>query len=271
MKRILLALNPENVNREAIDFACYLSKLAHTRVTGVFLKDDYTPATTTPVEAFVAEEWAAAADPAPKSLLAQALSHFKDACICREASYLIHQEQGITVDALIEASRFSDLLILPSGLSLEHEVEAAPSSLVKHVLSKADCPVILAQETFDGVDEIIFAYNGSKASVFAIKQFTYLFPEFRNSKATILAVNASSSTRADEAALMEWMGSHYHHIEYTFSHGDPADQLVSHLLSRNNALVVMGAYGRNSFSRFMKRSTAEPVSGTLFNPIFIAH
>ncbi|HEU4610174.1 MAG TPA: universal stress protein, partial [Chitinophagaceae bacterium] len=58
---------------------------------------------------------------------------------------------------------------------------------------------------------------------------------------------------------------------YKHLSGDPVDQLIIYLLSRTNALVVMGAYGRGSFSRLIRKSTADPLSGTLLHPIFIGH
>ncbi len=41
---------------------------------------------------------------------------------------------------------------------------------------KHDSTMDVAPESFDEIDEIIFACDGSKSAVHAIKQFTYLFP-----------------------------------------------------------------------------------------------
>jgi hypothetical protein len=47
---------------------------------------------------------------------------------------------------------------------------------------------VLAPAEFTGIDEIIFCYDASKSAVFAIKQFSYLFPEFSTKKLTVLEV-----------------------------------------------------------------------------------
>ncbi len=38
MEKILLALDAVNLNTNAIDFACFIAKLTHSRLTGVFLE-----------------------------------------------------------------------------------------------------------------------------------------------------------------------------------------------------------------------------------------
>ncbi|WP_157977314.1 universal stress protein [Taibaiella helva] len=271
MQKILLALSPSNMNREVIDFSCYLSKLAHTRITGVFLGAPHTAETVKRSLQMEHQRSVAHLAPDNNSLLAYAMVHFKEACICRDTDYLLHGDRCVTAEELVEESRFSDLMILPPGLSYNQDIETAPSALARAILTRAECPVILAPEAFDGIHEVVYTYNGNSASVYAIKQFTYLFPEFTKSNITILAVNSGHTGFPDEPALMEWIESHYTRVTYKSLSGDPVDQLILYLLSRRNALVVMGAYGRSAFSRLIRKSTADPLSGTLLHPIFIAH
>lgn len=271
MKRIVLALNPGNINKVAIDFGCYLSNMAKSKVTGAFVD-----------RLSEEEQYAIHRDGEKKPPesgtgeirhkdLHLVRSHFSEACICRDASYALHTEPAITPERLIAETRFCDVLILDPALSQGHEIEAAPSAWARHILLQSECPVILAPESFNGITDIIFTYDGSAASVKAIKQFTYLFPEFSRYTTTILEINAGKSTLADEAMLREWFRGHYDHVEHVILQGDLVGQLITYLLPRNNAFVVMGAYGRNFFSRLIKGSTAEPLSGTIINPIFIAH
>ena len=48
---------------------------------------------------------------------------------------------------------------------------------LKDVLHDVACPVLLVPEKFDFPESVILAYDGSEESVYAIKQFAYLFPE----------------------------------------------------------------------------------------------
>jgi len=108
--------------------------------------------------------------------------------------------------------------------------------------------------------------------MFAIKQFTYLFPELIKNKITVLKVRRlGDDTFEDAFKMKEWMKEHYEEVEYVLLNGDPADQLFAYLLERKNGVVVMGAYGRGMLSRFFKPSQARLIIKTVNMPIFIAH
>ncbi len=49
--------------------------------------------------------------------------------------------------------------------------------------------MILAPLSFEGIDEILFAYDGGKSALFSIRQFTSLFPELTDKKIIVLQVN----------------------------------------------------------------------------------
>jgi hypothetical protein len=73
--------------------------------------------------------------------------------------------------------------------SFNKRYDGTPTELVKEILKETECHVIISPASFDGIAELIFAYDGSKSAAFAIKQFTYLFPEFTDRKAIVLRVN----------------------------------------------------------------------------------
>jgi len=56
------------------------------------------------------------------------------------------------------------------------------------VIGSAQCPVVIAPSANTVVDEIVFCYDGSPSSLFAMKQFTYLLPELTDTKGTIVQV-----------------------------------------------------------------------------------
>jgi hypothetical protein len=269
MKRILLALNPKKISNLALDFGCYLGKLSQTKVTGAFLEINKTPIGTNAPTGYELEAEVYHAD--NKSELKQAFNRFKEACLCRDADYSIGRGHSVSFEDLIEESRFADLLVLDPAISLDDEIAPAPSPMAKRILQYAECPVIFAPEQFDGVNMIVMTYDGSKAAMYAIKQFTYLFPEFRDFRIQLVQVEEKHKWQAGEELFTEWLNSHYLHLEYITLRGNPEDKLVSYLLPLNSALVVMGALGRNFISRFLRKSMAHKIPGTIVNPVFIAH
>jgi nucleotide-binding universal stress UspA family protein len=278
MEKILLALDPQNIPMNTIDFACYLSRLAHSRLTGVFLEDvlsgdrpllpsmpgipypDYTPV------------FNVGASDRKTGITEENIRTFKLACDCRGVPSLIHRDRGVPAAEIVEESRFADIIIVDAETSFSRRNETLPGRFVKDVLLESECPVIIAPYSFERIDDILFTYNGTQSSVFAIKQFTYLFPELRSKKVVVVSVRTErEDTLAEQFKMKEWMKDHYTDVEYVILKGEPSDQLFGYLIERKNGMVVMGAYGRGMLSRFFKPSHARLIVKTINLPIFISH
>ena len=97
-------------------------------------------------------------------------------------------------------------------------------------MASAECPVFLAPDEFEYADEIVFCYDGSASSVFAIKQFTYLFPELRSKKVMLLQVNKRANEEFDEEhrRVMDLLRAHYPSVAYHGLKGDVKDELLTH-------------------------------------------
>jgi hypothetical protein len=273
MEKILLAMDGYKQNTYAIDFACYLAKLTHSRLTGVFLEgipEGGGPGTQRLEEPETVGQVASdvcAADP-----VLQHVHRFREACLCREVPARVHRDRGVPVGDILLESRFSDLIVVDPETSFRNIDKAFPGRFIQDVLLAAECPVVVSPYNFDSLEEVIFAYNGTSSSVFAIKQFTYLFPEFKHKKAVVVNVrNGEVSAIQEQFKMKEWLSAHYEEVDFVLLKGDASDELFGYLLERKNAIVVLGAYGRGILSRFLKPSHASLLLRTINLPIFIAH
>lgn len=278
MEKIVLAIDAINPDKSALEFACYLGRLTRSDITGVFMED------LTSEEKPVLKElhgmpymdWEANQQSGSyqfkTSLIERNIEYFKEGCINRGVNYKLHRDRGLPVHDLIEESRYADLLVVDTETSFNKKYEGIPTEFVRDVLKKTECPVVIAPEDFEELDEIIFTYNGTSSSLFAMKQFAYLFPQLHNKKAILLQVNDSGEWEdADDLKLAEWLETHYDNFSYEALKGKPSIKLFDYLYQRKNIFIVMGAYGRNSVSRFFKASEAENIIKTISQPIFIAH
>ncbi len=269
MKRILLALNPKRINNVALDFGCYLGKLTQSKISGVFLEAN--PGAVQSRSSLQDQLKTYTQQERESGDFTRVLTHFGEACLSRDTGYSVGRGKCIDLEGLIEESRFADLMVIDPCISFKDETVSAPSPLARQILSNAACPVVLAPELFDGIQMIVMTYDGSKAATHAIKQFTYLFPEFRDHKIQLVQVEHERERHPDELLFTEWLNCHYPHLKYIVLKGNSEDRLINYLLPLNNTLVVMGAYGRNFISRFFRQSMAEALVGTVVNPIFTAH
>jgi nucleotide-binding universal stress UspA family protein len=122
------------------------------------------------------------------------------------------------------------------------------------------------------VDEIVFTYDGTESSVFAIKQFAHLFPSLTDKKVVVVSVrDGEGVTLEQQFKIKEWLKAHYPQAEFVVLKGSASDELFGYLIEKRNAMIVMGAYGRKMFSRFFKPSQARLVMKSVNLPVFIAH
>ncbi|HVV03709.1 MAG TPA: universal stress protein [Puia sp.] len=276
MEKILLAMDALHINTEAIEFSCYLARLTDSRLTGVFLEDVLSEPAFGAFQQVAQMQGGGVTDSQAAStkvgITEANIQLFRKACEARGVVPNIHRDRGMPLDEVITESRFADLVVVDPETSFARKRGPLPGKFVKDVLQEAECPVIIAPYTFHAIDEVIFAYNGSASSVWAIKQFTYLFPELKQKKALIVDVKEKNDGAIEEQYKMkEWLKQHYGNVELKILTGDPSDELFGYLIDKKNAIVVIGAYGRGWLSRLLKPSQARIIVKTVNLPLFITH
>jgi hypothetical protein len=277
MQKILLIINAEKPQIPCLDFAAYVANLTNSKLAGVFVQqtiyEDVPSMKTIGGTAYVEEITTGMIQTqAERNTLLQAIQQFKDSCNKKMIDCTVHNDRGIAIHEVIEESRFADYIITDAAISfLKNQTETIPSAFLKLLLKQSECPVIVVPNEFNGVDEIVFAYDGSKSAVFAIKQFTYLFPVLEDKKITLLEIkNEDNTTDITELnKLRELLMYHYNAVHYELIYGDnPKEALFALLFGKRKKWLVMGAYGRH---KVFSSSTADLILKTIDQPLFIAH
>ncbi len=265
MKKILLVIDVDNPDKSALEFACYTAKLTRSGLTGIFVESlDKEPED----EDFTSSTITVAAKP---SVAAQSITAFKRHCQWQGIHFKVRHDKGVPVEEVIIESRFADLMIISASASFRKSFEGLPATFSKKTMHRAECPVIIAPESFYGIDEMIFCYDNTASAVFAIKQFTYLFPELREKRIIVLHVGDEGRYDEEKNKLSEWMSSHYSNVHYEVLAGESESRLFDYICSRKNHLTVLGAYSRTGLSNFFRISHADVLAKTILQPIFIAH
>jgi hypothetical protein len=108
--------------------------------------------------------------------------------------------------------------------------------------------VLVAPKHFNGINEIVFAYDESAAAAFAIKQFSYLLLELENCKLTIVQVMENETEQPVHIGkLSQMISCHYSNVHFQKLYGKASSELSSYLFNKKRAIVIMGSYGRDSF------------------------
>lgn len=273
MKKILLLFDGRNFHENSLAFAQQLHLLSPITVTGLFA----------PVVS-LASLWSYAAAgqtgaPVPALLEAdedaevkEHIQRFEGLCAASRIPYRVHQAvYDLALPALRHESRFADLLIL-SGDTFYHEMLFGDAArYLRDALHDAECPVLVLPEKATVPSSVLVAYDGSRASVYAMKQFAYLFPEWSRVETTLLHSGKGHPDALPEAPLIgELAGAHFKHLHQRAFEGG-REALREWTEAQPDALLVAGSFARSWLSELFRDSFAAELLRHRKMPVFIAH
>ena len=271
MKKVLFACDGKNLAKGAFDFIKQLQQDEPVLVTGVFLH-------ALNFELFLPGVFAMSAVSAMDFLeeeqtqYKETIAQFKQMCERTALEYNVHEEsESLNIDDLAKESRFADLMVMSEELFCQELNPTEPNNFMRQAIHKAECPVMLFPENFKTFNRIIIAYDGTKDSMLAVKEFCNLFPQFCYMETKIVyAKNENSDDIPDMTLIEEFAGRHFPNLDFeklSFN----AKHFDSWPDEYKDALIVCGSFGRGGLSNLIKKSFIENNIEQHRNPLFIAH
>lgn len=196
--------------------------------------------------------------------------------ICKEAHlpFSIHHDKDIAAEEVALESIYADLLIVDRTQTLSRIEQEPPSMFIKDVLSKVHCPVLLVPPHYHKIEKVVLLFDGHPSSVHAIRTFHQLFPAMAHKEAVLLTVREGGKHPAKEEKLLmnELMEIEFPQAKVVELKGEPEFQITQYLSRQTKeTLLVLGAYERSGFSRWVKTSMADVLLTNTDLPLFIAH
>jgi hypothetical protein len=189
---------------------------------------------------------------------------FKDACKIANIDFSMHSDPELSLGDLINYSAFYDVAFADANENLG-------KYHIADLLVNAHCPIYLISRDVENIENVIFTYNGTFSSIYAIKMYSYLFPEFIHLPTSLVYITSERSAQMPhEKNVNSWLKKHFPAIQTKILHGDVCDALVDYTKSIPGSLTVMGSFGRSAMSRFFHRSLAHALIEDGKSSLFIA-
>jgi hypothetical protein len=175
-------------------------------------------------------------------------------------------------DLLIRESRFADLILI-SGESFYSETDnRQPNQYLREALHHAECPVLVLPENFTTIQHLFMAYDGSRESIYAIKQFCNLFPSLTDLPTEFLYIHEDAATAIpDLDNLQQFSRLKFESMSFSKLDFNAAEYFSAWIGGKKNVLLVSGSFGRSALSYIGKRSFARDIIHDHQLPVFIAH
>lgn len=277
MKKFIVAFDGLNFSESSLEYAMFFARQSDAHLVGVFLEDftrhSYSVADISEYASSF-DEHIALLNKRDQEDRDESVSRFEVACQRESINYSIHRDRNIALQELLHESVYCDLLIICGGETLTRYEELAPTRFIRDLLSDVQCPVIVVPTRHKPVDKVSLLYDGGPSSVYAVKMFSYLFPNLLNLEAEVISVKSEDESLhlPDNKLMKEFMKRHYPKADYIVLKGIPEEEIVHYLAhQKKDNMIVLGAYKRSRVSRWFRISMADSLMRNLKAPLFIAH
>jgi nucleotide-binding universal stress UspA family protein len=273
MKKILLAFDGSHYSEGALLFAKKLNERNPVLVTASFLPQvDYANLWSYSGGGEHGNEFIPLVEDSNAENIKRNISRFEEFCHENHFRFRVHKEYfNFAIPELKKESRYADLVIISSELFYEQAGTSKPNEYLEEVLHEVECPVMIVPEKFDFPRSNILSYDGSEDSVFAIKQFSWLFPEFAELPTTLVYGGKEDSDFPDEQYIRELISAHYPQTTWIKLDANPKKHFATWVSEKKGAFLVSGSFGRGDLSRILRKSFITEVIAEHRLPVFIAH
>lgn len=207
-----------------------------------------------------------------ENLTTETMGKFSEYCNQHGLEYTMHKDNDLfALSELIHETRFADCLIISSELFYENVEKDQPNDYLRKTLHESECPVMLVPENFEEPESLLLSYDGKASSVYAIKQFAYLFPECCNMGALLFNSGEENVDLPEQDLIQEIAARHYQPLTMEKVKNGKGGDLQEWMADRTNAILIAGAYGRGEMSNFFKKSFITDVIREHRIPLFVAH
>lgn len=273
MNKMLLTFDGTQFSEGAFEFARRVNELHPALVTGMFLPQLSYSNLWNFTGGMAGSVYVPITDDEESDLLENNIERFRDLCNHYHISCKVHKDfYDFALPVLKKESRFSDLLIVSSKMFFEESRNHSFGECIKDVLHISECPVIVIPEKFDFPKRNIIAYDGSSSSVYALKQFAYIFPELtRNETLLVYIKNGERAELPDESYLEELASQHYPHLNILKLDLNSKKHFNEWLKKEDRPILISGSFGRSSISEMLRKSFVNDIIADHKLPVFIAH
>lgn len=274
MKKILLAIDGTNYSKGAIEFAKNLNEKNRISLTGVFIpKKDYARLWNYAGEGIGSTYFVPLIEDVDATEIKEAIAKFEKECQNNDIEYKVHKDyDNSSIATLIKESRFADLLLLGSETFYKEYGLNKVSTYLVETLKEIECPAIVVPENFTFPKCNIIAYDGTETSMYAMKQFAYLFPELSNNRTYIVySKEDDKKDIPDQILVEEFAVKHFKDVTIFKNNADPSTYFNSMFLEKKNALLISGAYGKSGLGSLFHKSFVSEIIKEHAVPVFIAN
>lgn len=191
---------------------------------------------------------------------------------CKKAGITHHKivREGEPVDVVSDEGKYHDMTVMGLRTLFKYNAKEDDNTLEGY-LGRSEQPVIAVPKTYESINKILVAYDGSLPASRAVHSLMQ-FGLWQNRKLVLLNVNEDKDVGD---LLLDRIGhfleSYGAQFEKVHQYGGPKEVILDYAVKHEFDFIVLGAHSKDKFSQFLFGSTTQHILDQTEVPLFIDH
>jgi hypothetical protein len=273
MRNIIIAFDGSQYSEGAMAFARKMNYAEKITLTGLFLPQTIFANLWSYADSASGTAFIPLIESDDSEQIDENIKRFERDCRKYNIRYKVKKDFfDLAIPELQKETRFADIVILGSEAFYKHVGSEISNEYLKDALHSSECPVVVVPEAYAYPEINILAYDASESSVFAIKQFMYLFPEFAEQPTILVSIRVPETDYTKNTDnIHELVSDHFSNLSFMNLNIDAEKYFSTWLSEKKGSILVCGAYSRSLLSQLFHQSFVDDVISEHKIPVFISH
>lgn len=281
IKRILVALDPDEDTPVATRYAIELAKQYDAALTGLAVVDTsniYPTGITGEIEVthHARNLWEELSEESRK-VAEKLLKKFRESVEEAGVRYTAIRKEGASYDRIIEGMKYHDLLIAGRDSHFFYNEPKRETRTLAKVVKHGVSPTLVITDEFKEIRKVLVAFDGSNAAARSLKGFVQLLSLGKDLQIELLQVdgdeqeeNGSGESPLDFAEL--YLSEHgYRNVSrHQVESGKPSERILERQKETEADLIVLGAHAVSAIRRMTFGSTTHDLITKTGTPLFLS-
>jgi len=280
IKRILVALDPDDDTPVATQYAVSLAKTYDASLTGLAVVDTSniypTGITGDPDATHHARNLWEELTEESRNVAEKLLKRFKTNVDKEGVRYTAIKKEGASYDRIIEGMKYHDLLITGRDSHFFYNEPKRETKTLAMVVKHGVSPTLVIPNTFHEINRILVAFDGSNPAARSLKSYVHLLSQGRENEITLLQITDKSNSSETDGSILDY--AEYYLKEHGITNirkvvaneGKPSEVILAKQQEVNADLIVLGAHSVSAIKRMTFGSTTHDLITKSDTPMFLS-
>lgn len=281
IKRILVALDPDEDTQIAIQYSIRLAKRFQASLTGLAVVDTGNipiNAGTTVLDAdYYGKQIWENLTKETREVAEKLLNSFKARVEKAGVKHRQVKKEGASFERIVEEMKYHDLLIIGrDSRFFYNEPERDTRTLAKVVKNGVSSTLVVTDE-YHEVERVMAAFDGSPASARSLKSFVHLLPYGKDIEIELVHIREQKPDKPGAPVYAVEQAEAYlreHNFNYiqksVIDKGKPSEVLLELQAQKNPQLLLLGAHAVSAIRRVTFGSTTHDLITGTQRPLFLS-